>query len=212
MIEFHEIEQQSDEWFALKVQHPFSSSRAQAIASAGAGLESVVMEALRDKYSSGISKKFSSEHTDRGNELEPQARAIYELERDVEVKEVGFVTNKVISPLAGASPDGLVGDDGLIEIKSPSDDVYLKKLIDIGSTGKMKIDSAYAWQIQLQLIFTNRKWCDFIIYNPNFEIPLFIERVEADPMMQQKLLTGIKIGEKMYHEKEAIIKKALNIK
>ena len=70
----------------------------------------------------------------------------------------------------------------------------------------------WQWQMQMQMLITERKWCDFSIYNPNFEIPVFTERVFPDLVMQQKLLTGIKIGERMYREKEILIKKALNIK
>lgn len=199
----HNVEQKTPEWFALRVAHPFTSSEAQAIAAGGKGLETLVMEKLTEKYSSGEKERFESSDTKRGNELEPQARAIYSLEKGVKCVEVGFITNESVSKLGGSSPDSFVDEDGQTEIKCPSDKVYLEYLI----TGK--IDTGYMWQMQHQLLFSGKKWVDFVVFNPNFTKPIIIVRVFPDPLMQQKIRTGLAIGEKLYREKEEIIINAL---
>lgn len=211
MIKFHNLIQQTPEWFELKNGHPLSASKAQAIATAGKGLETLILEALKNKYSSGERERFGNKDMDRGNELEPFARGIYEMERGVEVVEAGFITNSKISDLAGVSPDGLVQEDGMLEIKSLSDDVYIKQIVKFGETGEIKIDSGHAWQMEMQMMFAERDWNDYMIYNPNFEKSFFISRVFPSLERQQKLLTGIKVGELMYHKWDAIIRKALNL-
>jgi len=211
-MKIHNLEQQTEEWFELKITFPFSASKAQAIASAGKGLETLVFESITRKFSSGVEERYTNSDLERGNELEGQARAIYGLENDVEVVEVGFITNNKISDLAGVSPDGLVNEDGMTEIKSLSDKVYMKKLMEIAATGEFKIDSAHVWQMQMQMLFSERDWNDYVLYNPNFKRSILKKRIEADPVMQQKILTGLKIAEGLYKEKEEIIKKVLNEK
>ena len=116
-MKIHDVIQQSDEWFALRLQYPLTASNAQAIGNNGKGLETLVWTVLADKHSIAEKERFSNKDTERGNELESQARAIYEMEYKLTVQEAGFVTNDKISKVAGASPDGLVEDDGLLEIK-----------------------------------------------------------------------------------------------
>lgn len=189
-VKIHTVEQRSPEWFELRKQYPLTASKAQAIGNNGKGLETLVYEKLAEAYSSGIVENYSDKHTERGVELEPQARTLYELETGVTVKEVGFVTNDAISPVAGASPDGLVGKDGLIEIKCFDDVKHFRMTVD-----GMEIESQYLWQIQMQMLVTGRKWCDFVCYNPNYEKSLLIQRVEADKEMQDKIKDGLKTGE-----------------
>ena len=210
-MKIHKVEQGSDEWFALKNDYPLSASKAQAIATAGAGMETVVHEALTEKYSSADRESYTNEHIERGNDLEEDARAIYELEHKVTVEEVGFITDDKLSTKGGVSPDGLVGKDGLTEIKCIMDKAYLLKLIQVGNVGVFKIDSAHEWQMQQQMLFTKRKWVDYCIYNPNFSQPLLVQRVKADPEKQQKILTGLKLAEKHYDRLEESVKKALKI-
>jgi hypothetical protein len=123
---------------------------------------------------------------ERGLELEVTARAMYSLERGVEVEEVGFIE---YSEFVGGSPDGFVGDDGIIEIKSHSDTIHFRFLIE------RKIDSKYMAQCQMLMLISGRKWVDHIAYNPNFKQSLIITRIEPDPIMHAKLLEGFKVGE-----------------
>jgi putative phage-type endonuclease len=191
----HEVEQRSQEWFALRKQYPLTASQAQAIANVGKGLETLVWGKLAEAYSSGVVEDISNRHTERGIELEPQARSLYELETNATVKEVGFITNDEISSVAGASPDGLVGEDGLLEIKCFDDAKHFKMTI-LG----VEIESQYMWQMQMQMLITGRKWCDFLAYNPNFEKSLLIKRVEADEEMQKQIVEGLKKGKELIDE------------
>jgi hypothetical protein len=125
---------------------------------------------------------------DRGNELEGQARSIYELERGIEVEQVGFIE---YDEFTGCSPDGLIGGEGLIEIKCLNDDGHFNLFLE------KKINTAYIWQIQMQLLITERKWCDFVSYNPNFKHSLIVVRIYPDKKQQENLLQGLIMGKEM---------------
>jgi len=103
-----------------------------------------------------------------------------------EVEEVGFVKHPTLE--AGASPDGLVGADGLIEIKCPMGSTHTESLMS------QDVPSKYLPQIQFQLLVTGRKWCDFVSYHPMFpkHLQIFVKRVEADPVYQQELEVEVK--------------------
>lgn len=119
---------------------------------------------------------------DRGNEVEPEAIAKYEAMNEVTVERVGFVVPDE-TELFGCSPDGLVGEDGLIEVKCPKAENLLQY-----KCGR-KLPNEHRPQVQGQLMITGRKWCDVFIYHPCFEP--FTIRVWTDLEYQQKLLTGI---------------------
>ena len=179
-VKIHNMEQRSDEWFAIK-KGKASASRAQAIGNGGKGLENYVIEIMAEYYSIAERENYINEHMQRGIELEPIAKQIYELEHDCEVREIGFAEyNEYI----GCSPDGLVGKDGMIEIKCPCDRIYLGILIN------EKIDSGYVWQCQMNMLILKRKWCDLIFYNPNFKKSMYIKRLKADKKTHEKLLKG----------------------
>lgn len=205
-MKIHNCEQQSEEWFELRRKYPLTASEAQAIGNNGKGLETLCLTKMAEKYSSADKEQFSNEHLDRGNELEDQARELYMLETGNKVEKVGFITNEEISKVGGASPDGLVNDDGNLEIKCFADTKHFKALVDFKKTGTFEIESQYLWQMQMQMLFTGRKWCDFVPYNPNFKQSLLIQRVVADPEMQSKILDGLVKGEKIINE----IEKQLN--
>ena len=107
----HKVNQGTPEWFELRIKHPLTASKAQAISAQGAGLKTLCIEKLSEKYSSEVKEKYTNKDLERGVELEEQARAIYELQTGNTVKEVGFITDSKISKLAGVSPDGLVDKD-----------------------------------------------------------------------------------------------------
>jgi len=178
--------QGSDEWLEDR-KGKLTASNAQAISANGKGLETYVYTLLSEKYSSN-NEKYTNEDMERGNELEAMARKLYELEKDVEIKEVGFIE---MDEFSGASPDGLIGEDGLVEIKSPND----KNHFFIVSTEK--IETKYIWQMQMQMLVTDRKWCDFVSFNPNFEKELVIIRVERDEKKIEKLKIGIEVGKEL---------------
>ena len=203
----HNVEQQSEEWFKLRVDYPFTASNFQAVATAGKGLDTLIKRKLSEKYT-GKRKTFTNEHMERGNELESDAVASYELETGTTVQPVGFVTDSSIHPLGGVSPDGdVVGTEGLIEIKSYDDEIYLEALRELSVKGKITIPSKYDWQMQGQMLFTGKKWVDYVVFNPNFEKDIIIQRVYADVVKQQKIIQGLLIAEMRYKAYENDLKR-----
>lgn len=196
-----DVEQKSEEWLALRREYPLTASDALAIKTAGKGLETLVFEKMSEIYSSGEAVQFSTKDTDRGNDSEPTARALYELETSSTVKEVGFITNDEISPVAGASPDGLVGEDGLWEGKSFADAKHFKMIIR-----GIEIESQYMAQMQMQMLLTGRKWCDFSAYCPNHKPSLLTTRVYVDEEMQKEIIEGLKKGEALIKEIKSKLK------
>lgn len=172
---YKDIKQQTPEWYAVK-DLKFTASNASTILAEGAGLKTLIKELLADHYSSNNFEEYSNRYTnkdmDRGNEFEDKARAIYEFETGNTVEQVGFIE---INEYIGCSPDGLVGDDGLIEIKNHSDKVYLELLLTD------KIDKKYINQMQMQMYVSGRKWCDYFGFNPNFtDKPFYLKRIYPD--------------------------------
>jgi len=196
----HNVEQRSPEWLALRQKYPLTASNAQAIGNQGKGLETLVYTKLAERHSSGIKEAYTNEHLERGVELEAQARSLYELETGNKVEEVGFITNKKVSEVGGASPDGLVNDDGLIEIKCFDDVKHFKLSLEL------VIESQYIWQMQMQMLFTGKKWCDFVAYNPNFKRSILIQRVVEDKKMQDAIKKGLVIGHELIKTIEDKIK------
>jgi putative phage-type endonuclease len=110
-----------------------------------------------------------------GIEQEPFARAAYEAYKGVMVEEVGFMLHPTIE-MAGASPDGLVGPDGMVEIKCPESATFLEALLSQTVAGK------YYAQMQWQMRCAGRQWCDYVVYDSRFpqKLQLVIIRVNAD--------------------------------
>ena len=187
---YNDIVQGSEEWLKLR-DLMLSGSKATAIASNGAGLETLV-DTLMTEHITGVRKDLSrNKDIQRGNELEPIARDIYELETGSIVKEVGFIEHTKYS---GVSPDGLIGDFGGWECKCPNDLNYYKSL-----KGE-KPKPAYIWQVQMCLLVTSREWWDLTFYNPNFPQSTITTRQFPDDKQQEKLKIGIASGTEMLIE------------
>jgi len=105
-----------------------------------------------------------------GTNTEPLARAAYEAHKGVLVEEVGFVPHPKI-PMAGASPDGLVGSEGLVEIKCPANTATHIEMLMTG-----KIPLKYELQMDWQMVCTDRNWCDFVSFDPRMpeDMQLFV--------------------------------------
>lgn len=189
-MKIHEMEQGSNEWFEIR-KLKMTASNAQAIATAGVGLETYITNLVSEYLSSAEKEKFNNEHTERGHELEETARALYELEKGEKVEEVGFIE---LDEYIGCSPDGLIGKDGGLEIKCPSDSVYFKQIIE------NKIPSNYRWQVQMNLYITRRKWWDLVFYNPNFQKNMIIYRIFPNEDDFIKLGNGLEKGKEIINE------------
>lgn len=191
-MKIHNFEQGSEEWFEIR-KLKMTASHGQEVGNCGKGLETYILELVSEYLSSAKKEHFISEDTERGNELEANARSLYELENGYQVEEVGFVE---IDENVGCSPDGLIADDGGIEIKCPNDINFTKVLL----FGEKAIDSKYIWQIQMNLLLTKRKWWDLVYYNPNFKTNLIKYRIEPDLEKFQALEKGLEIGKKLIKE------------
>jgi hypothetical protein len=115
-----------------------------------------------------------------GNEQEPFARAAYEAHTGQMVEEVGFIQHPDIE-YAGASPDGLVGDDGMVEIKCPSSSTALECWL-IHAQGGNPVDAKYYAQMQWQMRCADRSWCDYVVFDPRMpaKAQLFVFRVQRN--------------------------------
>jgi putative phage-type endonuclease len=177
MIEM--MDQGSESWFQVRIGKVTASRVADVIAKTKTGYS-----ASRDNYMAQLvcerltgqkGESFTNAAMQHGTETEPLARAAYEALQDVLVDEVGFVPHPTIE-MAGASPDGLVGDDGLLEIKCPNTATHIDTLLSQTVPGK------YNTQMQFQMACTGRKWCDFVSFDNRLpeELQLFVTRVPRD--------------------------------
>jgi predicted phage-related endonuclease len=110
-----------------------------------------------------------------GTEQEPHARVAYSARTGELVEEVGFIQHPRLEH-AGASPDGLVNDEGLVEFKCPATSTHLDTLL------AGEVPTKHIPQIQFQMACTGRKWCDFVSYDPRLpeHLRMFVKRVERD--------------------------------
>ena len=167
--------QGSPEWFEARRGNVGASSVYKVMAKGqGKTRRSYMDELLAEKLGCVI-EGFTNAAMERGTELEPVARSQYEIERDAMVQEAGFIMHPTIAGF-GASPDGLVGDDGLIEIKCPNTVTHLATL-ESGT-----IDGKYQWQMLAQMACTGRQWCDFMSYDDRMpdDLQSVIIRFERD--------------------------------
>jgi len=173
-----DIEQGSADWHSLRLGK-ITASRVKDVLSKGRGTtpsklsETYMIELLAERLTGEAKPFFENDAMRWGTETEPQARAMYELRSGNTVEEVAFVKH---NEFIGVSPDGFIGDDGLLEIKSPNTTTQLKRAFSEGYS------SDYKAQIQCQLWVTERKWCDFVSFDPRLDCgaSYLIERVYRD--------------------------------
>ena len=190
-MKVHDCKQRDSTWYKLR-ELSLTASNAQAIATQGKGLDTLILNKLAEYFSSREKVNYSNADIDRGNELEGEARTIYELETGNKVDQVGYIEH---TPNSGCSPDGLIGEDGGVEIKCLSDKVYVELLLS------KKIETKYIWQMQMQMLCAKREWIDFAAYNPYFKHYLWTERVFRDEDKIIKIAAGIISGTDMLLEK-----------
>lgn len=186
----YDIIQQTDEWFEAK-KLKMGASHASIIAANGKALDIYIKELLAEYYSEGERETYINADIQRGIELEPLARELYCIKTGNEVIEVGGYE---YDDYTFVSPDGLINPDGGLEIKSHNNKVFIELLLH------KTIDPKYYAQIQMNLFCTGRKWWDYVGYNQNIKPYIYIERIEPDAKMFEKLEQGLKTG------KELIIK------
>ena len=181
-----EIIQGSPEWFAARCGKVTASRVADIIAKTKTGpsasRENYLAQLVCERMTGKPAESYSNAAMLHGVEQEPFARAAYESAKDILVQEVGFVVHPLIED-AGASPDGLVGLFGLVEIKCPNTATHIQTLLD------QKVPEKYNTQMQWQMACTTRQWCDFVSFDPRMAdgLQLFIKRVEYDPIYVAQL-------------------------
>jgi putative phage-type endonuclease len=177
-------QQGSPEWHAARLGCITASRIADVMrkpktkGGTSAARRSYVLQLVAERLGVSQIEMFQSSAMVWGTNTEPQARAAYEAAQGVLVAECGFIKHPMFTD-AGASPDGLVGNDGLIEIKCPGTTTHLSTLLSCD------IDPDYLAQMQWQMACTRRKWCDFVSYDPRLPSPndLFIKRVFRDDVV-----------------------------
>ena len=166
-------EQGSPEWLAARLGIPSASMFAKIVTTKGiwsASADAYINQLVAERLTGEREEGFQSHHMLRGTELEPDARDLYSLMSDAEVTEVGFCLHDTLS--AGCSPDGLIGEDGGLEMKCPAPSTHVEYL-----RGGV-LPSKYKQQVMGCLWITGREWWDFVSYHPTMK-PLIV-RVERD--------------------------------
>jgi putative phage-type endonuclease len=173
------MDQRSAEWYQTRLGKVTASRIADLMARTKSGYSTsranYMAELIAERLTGAKGDSYQNAAMQWGTEQEPYARAAYETLKGVLVKEVGFVPHPTI-PNSGASPDGLVDDDGLVEIKCPFTATHLEFL----TTGI--VPEKYMLQMQWQIACTGREWCDYVSYDPRLpeRMAISIQRVNRD--------------------------------
>lgn len=185
------IEQGSDAWFAQRIGLVTASRLNDVMATLKSGGEAATRKNYRaqiiaERLTGTKADSFTNTAMQWGTDNEPIARANYEVLRGVDVDQVGFVTHPSLA-MTGASPDGLIGDDGLIEIKCPNTATHIDYLL------AGVVPSEYKNQMLWQMECTGRKWCDFVSFDPRMpdELQLFIVKFDRDDDKLNELRNGV---------------------
>lgn len=185
------VEQGSEQWHQYRLGKVTGSRAADVMAKGKGGADSAsrknyMMELLCQRLTGKREEKFVTDAMARGTMLEPMARSAYEAESGLMVIEASFVFHPTIAAF-GASPDGFIGDDGLLEIKCPNTAQH----VDFLTTGKP--DGKYIWQMHAQMLCTGRKWCDFVSFDDRMpdDLQYAKTRVYADEEKLAELETGV---------------------
>ena len=181
------MSQRDQEWFAARASRFTASRFADLMATTKSGpstsRKNLIVQIAIERITGTTEDSYTNAAMQRGIDLEPEARMVYELTTGNIVEEVDFIQHSTLS-FVGVSPDGLIGDDGMIEIKCPS---AMSKHLDALRNGAHAVE--YKWQVQGQLWVAEREWNDAVSYDPRFPEGkrLAIKRVWRDEKMIEQL-------------------------
>ncbi len=173
------MEQRTEEWFAARLGKVTASRVADVIAKTKTGYsasrDNYMAQLICERLTGQQGESFTNAAMQWGTETEPLARSAYEAFADVMVEEIGFVQHPKIDK-AGASPDGLVGLFGMLEIKCPNTATHIDTLLT------QSVPTKYINQMQWQMRCCERQWCDYVSFDPRLsqDLQLFVKRVEFD--------------------------------
>lgn len=174
-----QMDQGSEAWIAIRLGKVTASRVADVIARTKTGpaasRANYMAELVAERLTGARGETFTNAAMQWGTDNEPEARLAYEFRTDVTVEQVGFIVHPSIE-MSGASPDGLVAADGLLEIKCPNTATHIETLL----TGT--IPAKYETQMLWQMACTGRAWCDFASFDPRLpeEMRLFVKRFDRD--------------------------------
>ena len=186
------MEQRSPEWYAARLGKVTASRVADLMAKTKAGYSAsranYMAELICERLTGEAQEYFQNAAMQWGTDMEPQARDAYEFLRSVAVEETGFALHPRIVGF-GASPDGLVGLDGLLEIKCPNTATHIETLLGEA------VPSKYNAQMQAQMACTGRAWCDFVSFDPRLpdDMQIWIKRVPRDGEFISQMETEIAV-------------------
>lgn len=204
-MKFHDIKQNTDEWLDLRMGKLTGTGSKIIMANYGKAFGepakklsvSIAREQITKQRS--LTDSYTNAHMERGHEQEPIAKGLYEDEKFIDVSNGGFFECGAL----GCSPDGLVLDDGLIEIKSVVDHVHYATIKRGG------FDPVYKWQVYFNLMVTERAWIDYISYCADFpeNTRLYVFRVFRDDCEEQFEMMNSRIHDffKLVNEAKKII-------
>jgi putative phage-type endonuclease len=206
------MNQQTTEWFAQRVGKVTASRIADVIAKVKSGeaasRANYRAQLVAERLTGVPAESYTNAAMQWGTDTEPYARMAYEADTGNLVLETGFVLHPEIG-FSGASPDGLIGDDGLVEIKCPNTATHIEYLLNNGVPEKYKPQMAW------QMACTGRKWCDFISYDPRLpdDLKLFKATYRHDPEYIDELENAViqflkEVEETVLHLTEIQLRKA----
>ena len=173
------MEQRTEEWFKARLGKVTASRVADVIAKTKSGYsasrDNYMAQLICERLTGQQAESFTNAAMQWGTETEPLARSAYEAYADIMVEELGFVPHPKIEQ-SGASPDGLVGLFGMLEIKCPNTATHIDTLLT------QSVPTKYITQMQWQMRCCERQWCDYVSFDPRLsqDLQLFVKRVEFD--------------------------------
>lgn len=173
------IVQGTAEWHAARLGKVTASRVADVVARTKTGWSArrgnYLAELVAERLTATRTRKYVNPAMDWGKRTEAEARAVYEFMEDVDVELVGFIDHPSL-PMTGASPDGHVGDDGMLETKCPTTPTHLDTI------ASQSIPAEHLIQMHWQMACTGRAWCDYVSYDPRLQEHLryFVRRVHRD--------------------------------
>jgi putative phage-type endonuclease len=183
--------QGTDAWQQIRVGRVTASRVADVVARTktgwGAMRANYMTELITEKITGEPAPHYTNAAMQWGTDHQPMAQAAYEFRNNCEIVSVGFVLHPTIID-SGSSPDGLVGDDGLVEFKCPNTTTHIDYWLSDGVPGN------YHTQIQYQLACTGRKWCDWVSFDPRLPeyLKLCVRRVKRDDEVIEKLENDVR--------------------
>lgn len=186
-----DLVQGSQEWFEARLGKVTASKVSDVIAKTKTGWSAsranYMAQLIAERLTGQAQESYSNAAMQWGTENEPLARAAYEFRTDATVTPAWFIDHPSIA-MCGASPDGLIGDVGLVEIKCPNTATHIETL-----TGR-SIPDKYKVQMLWQMACTGAQWCDFVSFDPRLPetMRLFVSRLHRDDKRIGELETEIR--------------------